>query len=261
MRRYFRLLRIFIANSIQLELEYRLNLAMNAVNAALTFAVGLTVLYVLFQQAGDVGGWTFLEALALFGVFLFFEGLIDLFLYPNLSKLPDYIRTGALDFMLLKPISMQFQVSFRYASLWQVPEVFLGLGLIAYSMAALGVLTLDGAVLGFVFLAAGAAILYAIWFMLTTTAFWLVKVGNIPELFHSIFAAGRFPISAFPAWMRILLSFVVPIAFITTVPAQAALGRLDWVTGLESLAIAGIFLAISRAFWRLAVRNYTSASS
>jgi ABC-2 type transport system permease protein len=73
--------------------------------------------------------------------------------------------------MLLKPVSLQFQVSFRYASLWQVPEVFLGLGLIGYSMAALGVLSLGGAALGLVFLLAGAAVLYSIWFMLTTTAF------------------------------------------------------------------------------------------
>jgi ABC-2 type transport system permease protein len=88
-----------------------------------------------------------------------------------------------------------------------------------------------------------------------------VKVGNIPELFHSIFAAGRFPISAFPPWIRILLTFVVPVAFITSVPAEAAVGRLDWSTGAQSIAVAALFLGLSRAFWRLAVRNYTSASS
>jgi ABC-2 type transport system permease protein len=261
MRRYFKLLRIFIANSVQLELEYRINLLMNLLNAGLSFGVGLTVLYVLFAQAESIGGWRFEEAIALFGVFLFYEGVIDLVLYPNLNKLPDHVRTGSLDFMLLKPISTQFQVSFRYASLWQVPEIFLGLGLVVYAMAALDALSLGAAALGLLLLLSGAAILYSIWFMLTTTAFWLVKVGNIPELFHAIFAAGRFPVSAFPAWIRILLTFVVPVAFITTVPAEAAIGRLDWLTGLESFGMAIVALALSRAFWRLAVRNYTSASS
>ncbi len=261
MRRHLRLLRIFIANSLQLELEYRLNLAMNGLNAALTFAVGLVVLYVLFRQAGSVGGWSFEEALALFGVFLFFEGLIDLILYPNLSKLPEAIRTGALDFMLLKPVSAQFQVSFRYASLWQVPELFLGLGLLVYGMAALGRLTPATALLALLFLLCGAAVLYAVWFMLTTTAFWFVKVENIPELFHAVFAAGRFPISAFPPWLRLLLTFVVPVAFITSIPAQAAVGRLDWATGAEAVAAAAAALALSRAFWRFALRSYTSASS
>jgi ABC-2 type transport system permease protein len=261
MMRYFKLLRIFVANSVQLELEYRINLALNLLNATLSFAAGLTVLYVLFEQAQSIGGWRFTEAIALFGVYLFYEGVIDLFLYPNLNKLPDHVRTGSLDFMLLKPISAQFQVSFRHASLWQVPEIFLGLGLIAYAMAALDVLSLRTAALGLLLLGSGAAILYSIWFMLTTTAFWLVKVGNIPELFHSVFAAGRFPVSAFPAWIRILLTFVVPVAFITTVPAEAAIGRLDWLTGVESFAVALAALAISRAFWRRAIRNYTSASS
>lgn len=163
--------------------------------------------------------------------------------------------------MLLKPISTQFQVSFRYASLCQVPELLLGLGLIAYAMAALDALSLATVGLGLLLLCSGAAILYSIWFMLTTTAFWLVKVGNIPELFHSVFAAGRFPVSAFPTWIRILLTFVVPVAFITTVPAEAAIGRLDWLTGLESFGMAVVALAVSRALWQRAVRNYTSASS
>ena len=103
--------------------------------------------------------------------------------------------------------------------------------------------------------------LYAVWFMLTTTAFWFVKVENIPELFHSIFAAGRFPISAFPPWIRLLLTFVVPVAFITSVPAEAAVGRLDWATGAQAGAAAVVAFAASRAFWRLALRGYTSASS
>lgn len=261
MMRYLKLLRIFVANSVQLELEYRINLALNLLNATLSFGAGLVVLYALFEQAESIGGWHFSEAIALFGVYLFYEGVIDLFLYPNLNKLPDHVRTGSLDFMLLKPISTQFQVSFRYASLWQVPELFLGLGLIGWSMVALGALSFGTVGLGLLLLLSGAAILYSIWFMLTTTAFWLVKVGNIPELFHSIFAAGRFPVSAFPAWIRILLTFVVPVAFITTVPAEAAIGRLDWLTGLESFGMALVALGVSRAFWRRALRSYTSASS
>ena len=60
--------------------------------------------------------------------------------------------------------------------------------------------------------------------MLTTTAFWLVKVDNISELFYAFFSAGRFPVSAFPVWVRFVLTFIVPIAFITTVPAAAAVG-------------------------------------
>src|SRR5258708_8157170 len=76
-------------------------------------------------------------------------------------------------------------------------------------------------------LAAAMAIVYAICLMLATLAFWVVKVDNMSELFFAFFAAGRFPVSAFPAWVRLLLTFVVPIAFITTVPAAAPIARPD----------------------------------
>jgi len=97
--------------------------------------------------------------------------------------------------------------------------------------------------------------------MLITTAFWLVKVENISELFNAFFQAGRFPISAFPNWARLLLTIVIPIAFVTTVPASAAVGRLEPGLALAGSGLAALLLLASHACWRLAVANYTSASS
>jgi ABC-2 type transport system permease protein len=107
----------------------------------------------------------------------------------------------------------------------------------------------------------GAVIIYALWVMLLTTAFWFVKVENITEIFNAFFAAGRFPVSAFPSWVRFVLTFIVPIAFITTVPASAAVGRLTWSMALASFAIAAALLCLSHLFWRVALASYTSASS
>ncbi|MFN2322166.1 MAG: ABC-2 family transporter protein [Trueperaceae bacterium] len=67
--------------------------------------------------------------------------------------------------------------------------------------------------------------------------------------------------SAYPEWERALLTFVVPIAFLTTVPAEAASGRLTWAAALGATAAALLLLAASQAFWRYALANYTSASS
>ncbi len=261
MRRYLRLLRIFLANAVQLELEYRINLVMNAANAALSLAAGMVVLLVMFGQVESLGGWSFMEAVTLFGVFMVFEALIDLFLYPNLGKLPELIRKGGMDFLLLKPVAGPFLVSFRHANLWQVPDLFIGAALLLYGMGELGTLTAANLLLAAALIGSGAVILYSIWFMLCTTAFWWVKTDNIPELFNAWFGAGRFPVTAFPSWARLLLTVVIPIAFITTVPASAAIGRLDWRMALGSAAMAAVFLVLSQLLWRRAVAGYTSASS
>jgi ABC-2 type transport system permease protein len=73
--------------------------------------------------------------------------------------------------------------------------------------------------------------------------------------------AGRFPVSAYPPALRTLFTLVLPVAFLTTVPAEAILGRatIPWV--LASLGMAMASLGLSRGLWRHALRYYTSASS
>lgn len=261
MRRYFKLLGIFTGNSLQLELEYRGNFVLNIFNSLIATAMGLLIIVTMFGNTTSLGGWTFLEVLTLYGIFMIMEALIDILLYPNLNRVPEYIRTGAMDFFLLKPISARFLVSFRYLRVWMLPQLILGLGLLLYGMAQTGGLSITALLLTGVMLGCGAVLIYAIWFMLITTAFWLVKVENISELFNAFFQAGRFPISAFPNWARLLLTIVIPIAFVTTVPASAAVGRLEPGLALAGSGLATLLLLASHACWRLAVANYTSASS
>ena len=261
MIRYLRILRIFLVSSIQLELEYRANVVMSAFNALMTYTVGLVVLLVLFSRAKAIGGWSFDETLALQGVFLMLEAIIAIYVRPNLSRIPEYVRTGAMDGFLLKPISSQFMVSFRHATVWQVPGLVLGLAVLLYAMARMGTLAPGALMLALMMLACGAAMIYAIWLMLATTAFWLVRVDDIGELFQAFFGAGRLPASAYPSWLRIILSFVIPIAFITNVPAAAAVGRLSWPLAGASVLVALVLLVLAHLLWRHALASYTSASS
>ena len=194
-------------------------------------------------------------------MYLLIEGVTVVFLVPNLNRVPEYVRKGELDYLLLKPIAARFIVSTRYASVWWVPQLGLALAVILVGMARQGTLTPGHLGLLALMLAAAIGTLYAVWFALTTTAFWFVKVDNVSELFTAFFAAGRFPVSAYPGWVRALLTFVVPVAFLTTVPAEAAAGRLTWAWGLAAVGVAALLLAASQALWRYALANYTSASS
>jgi len=76
-----------------------------------------------------------------------------------------------------------------------------------------------------------------------------------------MYEAGRWPVSLYPGWLRFALTFIVPVAFATTVPAEALSGRLTWPTLLEAVALAVALLAASRWFWRVGIRNYSGASA
>ncbi len=188
------------------------------------------------------------------------QGFSSTFLAPNLSRIVDRVQQGTLDFVLLKPINSQFWLSANTVSPWGVPDIIFGAVLLLYSANKLGV-EIANYFLTAIPLLFGMVSLYSIWFMLGATSIWFVKIYNVTEVLRGLLEAGRFPMAAYPVAYRFFFTFIVPVAFLTTVPAEAMLGRGDilWIVGAGILAIA-LFFA-SRYFWQFALRFYTSASS
>ena len=146
--------------------------------------------------------------------------------------------------------------------IWQLVDVLLGLGVLAVALVRLGEKVGTGQAAAFaVMLLAGGAIVYSFWLILAALSFWFIRVENILVIFQSMYEAGRWPVSLYPAWLRFGLTFLVPVAFATTVPAEALTGRLDPQTSLGALALAAGLLAASRLFWRAGVRHYSGASA
>jgi ABC-2 type transport system permease protein len=105
-------------------------------------------------------------------------------------------------------------------------------------------------------------ILYSIWILVVSAAFWVVKVDNLSYLFGSLFDVARWPITIFGRGaLRIVFTFVFPVAVMTTYPAMALLGTLQPSTAVAAIAGGVVFAAVARAVWRRALRMYTSASS
>lgn len=262
MTRYLRLVRIFTGATLAAQLEYRANF-LGAVLASLGEAgVALLGLGVLFGQPGtsSVGGWTFSQALLVTGFFMLTEGVISVFIQPNMSKIAEAVRTGNMDFTLLKPVDAQFSVSTRHLNVMRAADLLIGAGLLGYAASHLTV-TLGGALTAAVLYLSAVVIVYCIWLALSTTAFWFVKTQNAAELFNGVFGAARFPVTAFPLPIRALLTFVIPVAFITTVPAQAMTGTLTPALAVASSLVAAALFLLTRLFWLRAVASYTSASS
>jgi ABC-2 type transport system permease protein len=261
LRRYLRLIGVFVRASISAQLEYRANFLISLIGALLTSGGALFGLLLLSADGQPVGGWTYREASVVVGLFTIVQGFIGAVLSPNLNKIAEAIRLGTMDFTLLKPIDAQFLVSTRNVDLFRLIDIGIGLTIIIVAASGLPAMGVSSMLLGTALLGTALLIVYAIWFILTTTAFWFVKVENITELFNGLFRAGQFPVSAYPGWVRGLFTFIVPVAFITTVPAEAIIGRIRLESALMAAGIALALLAVARWFWGVAVRSYTSASS
>ncbi len=260
--RYVRLLWLFFKNSLLVEMEYRVNFALNTLLSVLWLGVRLAAVLAFFVHRPTIGGWTLPEALIVLGLFNVFSGIIDAVLRPNMDQIVEHIRKGTMDFILTKPVNSQFLASLRVFVVWNLADVVLGLGVIVYALGRLDFRPSSAQVAVFAaLLVAGVVIVYAFWMLLVTLAFWFVRVSNITELFSTFFTAGRFPVTVYPDWVRWLLTFIVPVALLTTFPAASLLGRLTATYALLSLGMAAGLLVASAAFWNYAVRHYASASS
>ena len=168
------------------------------------------------------------EALVVVGWFTLLQGVLEGAVNPSLTAVVEHIRKGTLDFVLLKPADAQFLVSTARFEPWRVDQrahrrsssscyAFHSLGQVPSPVGVLPSLVL--------LVHGGAAALLAL-DPDVSAAFCVVKVDNLTYLFSSIFDAARWPVDVFRGALRIVFTFVIPLALMTTFPAEALLGRL-----------------------------------
>ena len=260
--RYSRLFGVQLRTSLALGMQYRLDFVIEGVVSIFWLFVTLTPLMVVFGQRESIAGWTYDQALVVAGLFVLLKGLLEGAITPSLMAVVEHIRKGTLDFVLLKPADAQFLVSTTKIQPWSVIDVLGGIGVIVVAFVRLGqtpTVLQVAAALALIF--GAVAVLYSIWILVISLAFFVVRVDNLTYLFQSVFDAARWPISVFRGPIRFALTFVLPLALMTSFPAMALLGTLDPWTGVWSVTGAAVFTWLARQVWKLAIRRYTSASS
>jgi ABC-2 type transport system permease protein len=259
---FFRLAWAFFRIGALNELQYRVNFFVQLFESFLALATGLVGLALVFSHTQSLAGWSRPELLAVMGVHILVGGLIKTTIQPNMERLMGDVQQGTLDYTLTKPADSQVLVSVREVRIWQTVDIVMGL--IVVLVAILQVQARIGAWQALGFMAAllmGGLMIYSFWLMLTTGAFWVVRMDQIVELFQGVYQAGRWPVGIYPGWLRTGLTFLVPVAFAVTVPAEALTGRLTAQTLLGAAALTALLLLLARWVWLTGLRNYTGASA
>lgn len=254
----FNYLRIGILN----EFQYRANLYIQILQTFIALATGLIGLSIVFSQTESLAGWNQSELLAVMGVFTIIGGVIGAAIQPNMERLMEEIREGTLDYALTKPADAQLLVSIRDFRLWQIVDVVTGLIILVIALHQMNWFIDLWSVFGFLSsLLMGSIMIYCFWLIITSTAFWFVRVHEIANLFEGLYAAGRWPIDIYPNWLKYGLTFLVPVAFAISVPSEALTGRLTIETWLGALALTIFLFIVSRTIWKFGLRNYSGASA
>jgi ABC-2 type transport system permease protein len=244
------------------ELQYRVNFVVQLFQSAIALVVGLLVLALVYSHTDELNGWSESELLCVLGIQILMGGAIKTYIQPNMMRLIADVQDGKLDYALTKPEDAQVLVSVREVRIWQVVDIVSGLVVLAVGLSRIttDVGPADAAAFGLALLF-GAVMIYCFWLVVATVAFWVVNMWHAVELFDGIFQTGRWPVGIYPGWLRYSVTFLVPIAFAVTVPAQAVTSRLQWQTLALAVVFAVVLFAFTRWFWRFGLRRYSGASA
>jgi viologen exporter family transport system permease protein len=244
------------------ELQYRVNFFIQLLQSAVSVGTALAVLALVYSHTDKLNGWTESELLVVMGIQILLGGVIRMSIQPNMERLMEEVRDGKLDFALTKPEDSQVLISVRDVRIWRSVDIVAGALVLAYGVAGLDrAVGAADALLFLAMLGVGALMIYCFWLVISTGAFWIVNMWSIIELFDGVYQTGRWPVSIYPGWLRIGVTFLVPIAFAVTVPAEAVTSRLEWPTVVLAIGFAAALFVLTRWFWRFGLRRYSGASA
>jgi ABC-2 type transport system permease protein len=262
LRRSLALSAIFLRISAMNELQYRVNFLIQLFQSLVAVATGLAVLGLVFSHTHELAGWSSAQLLAVMGVHVLVGGVIRAAIQPNMLRLIQDVREGKLDYLLVKPRDSQLLVSIRELSVWQGVDCLVGAVVLGVAVARLetgvgvvGALEFAGAIL------LGVLTIYCFWLLLSVGTFWVVRLEFIVDMFEGVYQAGRWPVGIYPIGLRVLLTFLVPLAFAVTVPAQAIAGLVTGRTLLAAVVFTAALVALTRWAWRQGLRHYSGASA
>jgi ABC-2 type transport system permease protein len=249
------------------ELAFRGNFLVKVSVEAIWLFILLAFYRTVFARTTVIAGWPEAQYMFFVGCFFALSGIIETLFLENCNEFAELVRTGDLDFLLLKPIDEQFLISCRKIDWSTGPNIFMGSGVMLFTLYQMH-WSFDPVrlVLFLVMFACGTAIAYSFMLVLTALSVWMVRNQSLMEMWWLVTTLMRYPREIYKGkWggpIGIVFFWLIPLMVVTNVPAEVAVRESFDPWHLVLLVAATlVMLFVSRRVFFLALRTYRSASS
>lgn len=266
---YGRVFATFFRNAFVREASFRSNFLITLFTRSFWFVVQILLFDLIFGQVKAINDWSRFEYFGFMATGMLINAVVEAFFMPNCARFSELIRTGDLDFALLKPIDTQFLVSLEKMELAMVTQVLFALGLLSYSVIQVGKpLELIAVIMYILLLAAAVTFFYSLMIGLAAMSIFFGRNQGLLDFWFYVTIFARYPSSIYSGSptgevLRFTFSYVLPILLVVTVPARVLLRmplEPNWLSGLTLLSGVLSFVA-SRIVFHWSLRHYRSASS
>ena len=270
------LLRVFLTclrNAVIRETMFQANFLIQIITRGFWFFAQIALFRIIYARVNQINGWSEEQYFAFMATGMLINGIVETLFMPNCANLSEQIRTGRLDFALLKPIDSQFLISLERINLAMVSQILLALSLLGISLWNIDrPVSAVQVVMYLAFVAAGVAFFYSMMLATACSSIWLGRNQSLYDFWFYITVFARYPRSIYDGRdsarteggevLQFVFSYLMPILLVVTVPARVVLGTLDqphWA--VLAIGAAGIGLLISRRIFHWSLTYYRSASS
>ena len=268
---YPRLFVTFARNSLIRDMTFRANFLIEILSSIGWMGMNLGFYVLVFQYTDSIGGWGKYEFFVFIATTMFINSLVQSLFMPNAQEMSELVRTGGLDFALLKPIDTQFLLSLRKINWSALGNCIVAILLLVYALGHID--RSEFSVIQYFlypfYLACGVLILYSVMISLAATSIWLGRNQSLYDFWFYITNFSRYPREIYGGnplgdSLNLVFTFIIPVLVVINVPARmmamplrAEDNYLAWFTVFATL----FSLAISRWIFKMALESYRSASS
>ncbi|MBI2595393.1 ABC-2 family transporter protein [Candidatus Daviesbacteria bacterium] len=262
MKHYFKVFLALLNISAKNYLEKRWNVFGIITNSTISLIIMVIFVNVYFSFSKEIFGWTKYQVFLLTGIYRCVSSLFYVLFFRSINWIPNYVQRGTLDIFLTKPINSQFYITFRLTRIFELFSVLTGLVLVYYSLQKMDIMV---SIINWSFLIlgllAGLLILYGIYFSLSTLSIWIGRFSGITDVFYILREPLAIPLDLFGKTTSFVLTFIIPLGFIITVPVRLFFGMSPWYFLFFGVFFASLAVWFSSWFWNFSLKHYTSASS
>jgi ABC-2 type transport system permease protein len=266
---YYRVFAAFARNSLVRDMTFRANFLIEAFTSLVWMLMNLGFYILIYRYTREISDWDQYQFFCFLATTMFVNSLVQTFFMPNAEEFSEQIRSGRLDFALLKPIDTQFLVSCARIEWSGLSNFLFGIGLLAYALYQMGHWVAPvQAVLYPLYVMCGVAILYSLMAAMAAASIWLGRNQSLYDFWFYITNFSRYPMEIYSGPygtpLQWFFTFCIPVLVVVNVPARLVAKTMTleswWLAGFALLAAGGSLLA-SRWVFQAALERYRSASS
>jgi ABC-2 type transport system permease protein len=259
--------RVMAGARIRADWQYRTSFVTYTITQGLITFLDFVQIAVIFGQVDDLAGWSVAEVAFLYGTSSIAFYLGDVFIW-QVERGPQRVRGGTFDALLIRPLGALFQLCADDFAFRRTGKLMQAVVVLVLAVRAVDVDWTPGRVGMFVvMLVAGTVIFSSIWVITSSAVFWMIDGAEVANGFtYGTSFATEYPLEIMTKWIRRILTFVVPAAFVNYYPSLYILGKDDpfglpsWMSFVSPVVAVVLFFA-ARFAWFSAVRHYRSTGT